>query len=233
MLTAPPHPICLIGSGAFRLPSLALGQLGSLSGSVSGLLLLTLVFLRTLDCLGSGIRPPDHRTTLLFEHHYVGRDGLPVHHHSQQTIYSLVEGLTSYQYRFDTAEAEVRVKRGGTAGEAYPIGHGYYAIDINFPHPLEFGQSQYLDYWTNFHYSEAPLPEFRRGTHQRVEHLDMRVEFHRDKLPRQLWWAEWSNYIDIHRDVVEREDVTLDEERSAHKYLDAIEHTVVGFYWEW
>jgi len=27
--------------------------------------------------------------------------------------------------------------------------------------------------------------------------------------------------------------MTLDEEHSAHRYLDAIEHTVVGFYWEW
>ena len=25
----------------------------------------------------------------------------------------------------------------------------------------------------------------------------------------------------------------LDEEHSAHRYLEAIEHTVVGFYWEW
>ena len=180
-----------------------------------------------------GIRQPDHRTTLLFEHHYVGRDGLPVHHHSQQTIYSLVEGLANYQYRIDTAEAEVRVKRGGHAGDIYPIGHGYYALDITFPRPLGFGESQYLDYWTNFRYSAAPPLEFRRATHQRVEHLDMRVEFHREKLPSRLWWAEWSNYLDINRDIVQRKEITLDNERSAHKYLDAIEHTVVGFHWIW
>jgi hypothetical protein len=182
---------------------------------------------------GSGIRPLDHRTTLLFEHHYIGCEQLPVHHHTQQTIYSLSDGLTSYQYRIDTPEAEVRLKRGGTPGKVYPIGHGYYAIDISFPHPLSFGETQYLDYWTNFRYSAAPPSEFRRGAHERVEHLDMRVEFHQDKLPRQLWWAEWADYRDIHRDIVMREDVTLDEERSAHRYLDAIEHTVVGFYWEW
>ena len=27
--------------------------------------------------------------------------------------------------------------------------------------------------------------------------------------------------------------VPLDEELSAHRYLEAIEHTVVGYYWEW
>ncbi len=181
----------------------------------------------------SGIRSPSHRTALLFEHHYVGRDGLPVHHHTQQTIRSLVDGLASYQYCFDTGEADVRLKRGGTLGQIYPIKDGYYATDITFPHPLGFGESHYLDYWTNFRYSVPPPREFRRGAHQRAEHLDMRVEFHRNKIPRKLWWAEWSNYTDIDMDIVKREEMPLDEELSAHRYLDAIEHTIVGFYWEW
>jgi hypothetical protein len=158
---------------------------------------------------------------------------LPVRHHTQQTIESLVEGLASYQYRIDTSEAEIRVTRGGAAGETYEIGHSYYASDITFPHPLSFGETRYLDYWTNFRYTTAPPLEFRRATHQRVEHLDMRVEFHRDKLPRRLWWAEWSGYLDVNQDIVAREEIALDEEYSAHRYLDAIEHTVVGFYWEW
>ena len=163
----------------------------------------------------------------------VGRDGLPVHHHTQQTIYSLVEGLPSYRFRFDTADAEVRIKRGGTPGPIYPIDHGYHAIDIAFPRPLGFGESQYLDYWTNFRYSSAPPQEFRRGAYQRTEHLDMRVEFHREKIPRKIWWAEWSDHLDTSRAIVRHEQLTLDEERSAHRYLDAIQHTVVGFHWEW
>ena len=181
----------------------------------------------------SGFRPIGHRTELLFEHHFIGRDGTPAHHHSQQAIYSLVDGLASYQYRIDTAEAEVRVKRGGKAGQVYPIAHDCYAIDITFPHPLGLGESHYLDYWTNFHYLLDPPAEFRRGAHQRVEHLDMRVEFHREKKPSRLWWAEWSDYLDESREIVERKEVALDEERSGHRYLNAIEHAVVGFLWEW
>lgn len=180
---------------------------------------------------GSARRAPAHRTTLLFEHHYIGRDGLPVHHHTQQTIYSLTDGLDRYHVRIDTDEAEVRVKRGGTSGEPYQLGNGLLAIDITFPHPLGFGEAHYLDYWTNLHYSRPPAREFRRAAHQRVEHVDMRVEFHRDRLPSRIWWAEWSGYVD--GDVVERTEVTLDEERSAHRYLDAIENTVVGFHWDW
>jgi hypothetical protein len=181
----------------------------------------------------SGIRPLAHETTLLFEHHVIGRDGRPARHHTQQTIRSLVDGLASYQYRIDTPEAEVRVTRGGTAGQFYAIGHHYYAADITFPHSLRYGEERYLDYWTILHYSAPPAPEFRRGSHQRVEHLDMRVEFHQERLPRNLWWAEWSDYRDLRRGVVDREAVSLDEERSAHRYLEAIERTVVGFYWEW
>jgi hypothetical protein len=181
----------------------------------------------------SGIKGPDHETTLLFEHHVIGRDGLPARHHSQQTIRAVVDGLTSYKYRIDTPDAEVRVRRGGTAGEIYAISGGYYAVDIAFPHPLCYGEERYMDYWTIFHYSQPPPSEFRRGTHQRVEHLDMRVEFHERKLPSQVWWAEWQDYRDVSRGLVDREAVSLDEERSAHKYLEAIEHTVVGFYWKW
>ncbi|HBW17820.1 MAG: hypothetical protein ACLPN6_29450 [Streptosporangiaceae bacterium] len=182
---------------------------------------------------GSGIRPARHETTLLFEHHTIGRDGVPAHHHTQQTIRSLADGLTSYQYRIDTPDAEIRVRRGGTGGPVYAIADDYYAVDIAFPHPLRYGEEHYLDYWTIFRYSQPPVTEFRRGTHTRVEHLDMRVQFHELKLPARLWWAQWRDYRDLRRDIVDRQEITLDEERSAHRYLEAIEHTIVGFYWEW
>jgi hypothetical protein len=181
----------------------------------------------------AGARAPVHQTALLFEHHYIGQAGMPVRHHTQQTIFSLVDGLESYRYGLDTLEAEVRVMRGGTPSRAYRMGGEHYALDIVFPHPLHYGEEHYLDYWTLFRYSAAPPPEFRRATHQRVEHLGMRVEFHPQKRPRQLWWAQWRDYRDAGDEVTEREDVTLDEELSASKYLDAVERAVVGFSWEW
>jgi hypothetical protein len=30
-----------------------------------------------------------------------------------------------------------------------------------------------------------------------------------------------------------RAELALDEEQPAHRCLEAIEHTVVGFYWDW
>ncbi len=174
-----------------------------------------------------------HETTLLFEHHVIGRDGVPARHHTQQTFRSLVDGMTSYQYRIDTPEADVRVVRGGQVGPVYQIGEQLWAVDISFHHPLLYGDEAYVDYWTIFHYSQRPAPEFRRGAHQRVEHVDMRLEFHPGCLPRRLWWAEWADYRSPDEAIVERAPVALDEELSAHRYLEAMEDTVVGYYWEW
>ncbi len=181
----------------------------------------------------SGVRLSEHETTLLFEHHTIGKEGLPIRHHTQQTIRSLVDGLESYSYRMNATDATLRVVRGGKVTGPRPIADGYFAFDIRFPVALRYGEEHYLDYWTRLHYSSPPEPEFRRGTHQRVQHLYMRVEFHPKRLPSRLWWAEWSDHRDANRGIVGREDVTLDAEHSAHRYLDSLERAIVGFFWEW
>ncbi len=181
----------------------------------------------------SGAMTSGHETTLLFEHHFIGRDGVPARHHTQQTIRALVDGMTSYQYRIDTPEADVRLVRGGQVSPVYQLSEQLWAVDITFHHPLRYGEEAYFDYWTIFRYSQPPAAEFRRGSHRRVEHIDLRLEFHAGRLPGKLWWAEWADYRGPDEAIVEREAVTLDEELSAHRYLEAMEHTVVGYYWEW
>lgn len=176
---------------------------------------------------------PGHETTLLFEHHFLGPDGVPERHHTQQTVRSLTDGLESYQYLIDTPEAEVRVNRGGRKSDVYRLTRELWAVDITFHHPLRYGEEAYFDCLTVFHYTRPPSAEFRRAAHRRVEHLDMRVEFHPERRPRQLWWAQWADYREPAEFIVERDELALDEEHSAHRYLEAIEHTVVGFYWEW
>src|SRR5260370_41129818 len=89
----------------------------------------------------------------------------------------------------DTPEAEVRVMRGGKPSPMYLLGGEHYAVDIVFPHTLGYGEEHYLGYWTLFQYSVPPPAEFRRATHQRVEHLDMRVELHPLQRPARLRWA--------------------------------------------
>jgi hypothetical protein len=181
----------------------------------------------------SGALPSEHETTLLFEHHVIGRDGRPARHHTQQTVRALVDGMIRYQYRIDTPEANVRLVRGGQVNQIYQVTAQIWAVDITFHHPLRYGEEIYLDYWTIFRYSQRPAAEFRRGVHRRVEHVDMRLEFHQEMRPRRLWWAEWTDYREPTEAIAEREPVELDEELSAHRYLEAIENTVVGYYWEW
>jgi hypothetical protein len=180
-----------------------------------------------------GMAMPRHETTLLFEHHYIGADRIPAQHHTQQTLRSLVDGMDSYQYRFDTADVEIRVNRGGRPSQICQLGEEMWAVDITFNHPLKYGEEAYLDYWAICRYDDPPPPEFRRAAHLRVQHLDMRVEFDPAALPRSVWWAEWQDYRAPHEVIVDEEEVLLDEEKSVHRYLDSIEHTVVGFRWEW
>ena len=65
---------------------------------------------------------------------------------------------------------------------------------------------------------------------RRADNLDMRVEFHPDKLPARVCWAHWDGADDT---IVDEEEVTLDIQHSAHRYVRSIEKTVVGFYWQW
>lgn len=174
-----------------------------------------------------------HETTLLFEHHFIGRDGLPVRHHTQQTLRSLIEGMTSYQYRFDTPDVEVRVRRGGEPSAVLQLTDEMWAVDITFRHPLRYGEELYLDYWAICSYRQPPPPVFRRAAHVKVQHLDMRVEFLSEKLPQQLWWAEWEDYRGLDESIISRELVSLDEEHSVHRYLESMEHAVAGFCWAW
>jgi hypothetical protein len=174
-----------------------------------------------------------HETTLLYEHHVLGRDGVPARHHTQQTFRALIDGMNHYQYRIDTPEADIRVVRGGTIGPMYRFSAELWAVDIQFHHPLAYGEEAYVDWWTIFHYSRPPATEFRRATHRRTEHLDLRIEFHPDKLPRRLWCTQWADYREPDDVVLDEEEVALDEEYSAHRYLEAMEHTVLGFRWEW
>ena len=59
-----------------------------------------------------------------------------------------------------------------------------------------------------------------------VENLDIRVEFHPDKLPGDIVWAVWDG---MDGPIVEREHVTLDSQFAVHRYLRLAEKTTAGF----
>jgi hypothetical protein len=95
---------------------------------------------------------------------------------------------------------------------------------------LAAGETATLEYWVSFHYTQAPPPEFRRVVQFFVENLDIRIEFHPEKLPSNVEWAVWDG---LDGPIVEREQVTLDSQFAAHRYLRLAEKTAVGFHWDW
>jgi hypothetical protein len=178
-------------------------------------------------------QPPQSDTVLLHEHHRLGPEGLPVRHRTLVTIRSRIDGLASYQYRFDTPHAQVRTLRGGRQGDLYHAGGPIWAVDLTFPHPLSQGETHFMEFWTLLAYDEPPPCEMRRGTHERIENLELRVEFDQRRLPGSVAWAEWGHYTGPGNHVVREEPCSADQERAVHRYVRVVQRAVVGFYWEW
>ena len=96
--------------------------------------------------------------------------------------------------------------------------------------PLMAGETATLEYSASFHYAAPPPPEFRRVVQSFVENLDIRVQFHPDRLPGSVVWAVWDG---LDGPIVEREPAVLDSQFAVHRYLRLAEQTAVGFHWDW
>lgn len=178
-------------------------------------------------------RPPRYKTISLHEFHYLGPDGQPTHHRTVRDIESLVDDLDVYRYRFDSDRVSVERLHGGTPGERYRIGASQWAVDIRLPRTLKRGQSHTLEFVTRFRDPEFDELCCRRVAHERFENVTMLVEFHREKLPRGVWWAEWKDYREPNITVIGKEPVELDRDNTVSHQLAALDRAVVGFMWEW
>lgn len=172
------------------------------------------------------------KTIRLQEFHEVGPDGLPARHRTVQTIQSQIDGLTTHVYIFDLTEARVARIEGGIPGEPYRIKGNIWAVELLLPRPLRRGQEHTLEYVTTFR-TDGPIePRFRRAAHRRIENASIRVKFHPDMLPDQVWWAQWADYREPNDRIIGRRAVTLDPENAVSHHLDVIERAVAGFVWE-
>jgi hypothetical protein len=172
------------------------------------------------------------RPVSVHEHHYVGEDGLPLRHRTLQVIEATVDNLDRYHYRFDTDALTVEVGQGcrEISGPVYEIRKGIYSIDIVLASPLARGDTVTIGYTTTFDYLEPPKPELRKAAQGRIYSVNLRVEFHPDKLPTHVWWAVWNG---IDGDTTSEEEVQLDAQYAAQRFLREMENTVVGFHWAW
>jgi len=184
------------------------------------------------DEAAGALGPSRVRTLSLHDHHYLGPDGRPARHRVIHVIEALADGVDRLPYRADTNAVTVETGQGfsGLAGPVYQPLAELFVVDMLLAEPLAAGQTATLEYSTSFHYTEPPPPEFRRIVQRSVENLDIRVEFHPERLPRDVVWAVWDG---MDGPIVQREHVTLDRQHAVHRYLRLAEKTAVGFHWDW
>jgi hypothetical protein len=191
---------------------------------------------RTEEDLRAAIGPPRHRTVSLHDHVNVGLEGLPNRARTLQVIESAVDGLDRVPFLYDTKALTLEVGQGCTqlSGDLYQVSEDVFATFIYLAKVLNAGETSTMEYWVTYEYPGNPLDpherEYRRAVMRRLENFDMRVEFHPDRLPANVWWAIWDG---MDGEIIEEEPVTLDRQNSAHRYLRFVEKTVAGFHWAW
>jgi hypothetical protein len=186
--------------------------------------------------VSAALGPRRHQTLSLHDHVHMGSDGRPTRARTLQVIEAIADGLDRIPFVYDTNSLTLEVGQGcrGLSGYPYEISEDLFATDILLARVLALGETTTLEYWTTYRYPGDPLDpherEFRRAVMRRMENFDMRVEFHPDRLPASVWWGSWDG---VEGDIIEREEVSLDSQHSAHRYLRFVEKAVVGFYWSW
>jgi hypothetical protein len=206
------------------------------SGTISVLSGPRAVTPRTEQELHAVLGPRRHQTLSLHDHVWVGAGGLPSRTRTLQVIEAIVDGLDRIPYLYDTKALTLEVGQGCTdlSGDLFRVSEDLFATYISLARTLDAGETSTLEYTTTFQYPGDPLDpherEYRRAFMGQLENFDMRVEFHRDRLPAGVWWATWDG---MDGEIIEQEPVTLDSQNSVHRYLRFIEKTVIGFHWAW
>jgi len=179
--------------------------------------------------------PRKHQTLALHDHVWVGADGRIDRARTMQVIEAIAPAADRVPFMFDTNVLTLEVGQGckELIGQVRRIGADMFATEILLARTLDIGETLSFEYMRTYRYAGHQAPserEHRRAVMRHAEGLDMRVEFHPDRLPCRVWWSHWDG---IDGDVLERELVTLDTQNSVHRYLRSLEMTVAGFYWEW
>jgi hypothetical protein len=186
--------------------------------------------------LRTALGPRRHQTLSLHDHTEIGSDGRPSRTRTMQVIEAIVPETGQIPYLYDTNALTLDVGQGcqGVSRQLYQIGDGLFATNIILSRVLAVGETSTLEYWTTYQYPGDPLDpqerQYRRAVMAYLENFDMRVQFHAGRLPAKLWWANWDG---VDGPVTHQEEVALDIQNSAHRYLRSIERTVVGFHWIW
>jgi hypothetical protein len=153
-----------------------------------------------------------------------------------QVIEAATQGIDRIPFLCDTNVLTVEVGQGckELAGPLRQIREDVFTTEILLSRTLELGETITLEYLVTYRYpgnmADPAEREQRRAVLRDLENFDMRVEFSPDRLPKRVWWARWDG---VDGEVAEQQQVSLDSQHAAHRYLRSASKTVVGFRWDW
>lgn len=215
-------------AGAFAFDSFDVERMAALLSGSTGVRVLSG---RYLGLAAASDQRRGYRTVSLSERHHLDADGIPDRHRTTQVIQATADGVDSYRYLFDAAALTVDVLQGGTcAGPIVKIAEGLYGLTFELTRPLGQGETTILDYETRFAYLEPPKPEFRRTVLDRVDNVDLLVQFHPERVPSAVYFGSWAS-LDGEPDT--SEPIPVERDGSVHAYLARLDHAIVGFWWIW
>ncbi len=184
-----------------------------------------------------GHNPLDRlRTVQIDEFHRIGADRLPRSHTTSQKLVVLEPGEDRYLFVSNTggetrgAPAITGVS-GCRAGRTWRQTPRWWATELLFDEWLEAGRTRILEYTTEFSYTGASEPHFRRALMRGVRHLVVRVTFDADAVPVRAYRSRWPTASSAPEDM---EPLPLDSGHSLH-FIDEqpVQGEIVGVRWEW
>jgi hypothetical protein len=180
--------------------------------------------------------PRRHQTLSMHDHVHVGAEGRLERTRTIQVIEAIAAGVDRFPFLYDTSALTVEVGQGcrGLSGELRQVGPDVFATEIMLAKTLELGDTITMEYWVTYRLpgdlTDPREREYRRGVLRHMENYDMRIEFNPARLPAHLWRASWDG---VEGEVTEEQEVTLDSQHAAQRYLRSLERTVAGFRWSW
>jgi hypothetical protein len=186
--------------------------------------------------VAQALGPRRHQTLSLHDHIWVAADGRIDRARTMQVIEATAQGVDRIPFLSDTNVLTLEVGQGckEVAGGVRQLGPDVFATDIVLARTLDLGETISLEYWLSYRYPgdlEDPAErQYRRAVFRQIDNYEMRVEFHPDQLPGNVWWALWDG---AEGEVLEQEAVKLDSQCSAHRYIRSFEKAVAGFHWHW
>ncbi len=183
---------------------------------------------------------PSYSVVELEDTHYLGEQGLPVHHQTGQMVEAL-EPLSALRVTLDASATSIEMVHGGQViSVVKDMPGGLYRVDIALEKRLRTGERTFIEWFTHLRHETAPPLFFRRAIgSQALESLSICVVFDGRKLPTQVSWAEWQEDTDVSPQIEEADELNRiengepDPPMTAYRKLAMVRNRSVGFRWQW